>query len=564
MEIILQWLQDGLSGLGPLFILLGLLIFVHELGHFLVAKFYGVRVETFSLGFGKKILQFKKDETVYCISLIPLGGYVKMYGDDPTQPVPDDEKKNAFLEKPVGQRIAIVLAGPLMNLFFAGVLFFMIAMVGQEVPGPYLGDVQASSKAYELGFRSGDKVVSIDGEEFETWKAIFNKIKASPQKELTFKIKRETSGEMAELKVTPQYGPNPDVLASGEQVGVIEGMGIESLAPMVGVPSSESVAYQAGLRPLDYISKVNGKEVPTLRQLEPILLAEIKAGKNLKLSVGDVLSEKPGKDKVIKINFEEVGKDLDLANGAMAALGLESSEVYVMRTKPSGPADQAGLKSGDKFVSLDKTEITEWQNVVDTIKNFNPESQFIAARVIRDGKMIDLKMKPEMTDLLNSKGQDEQRFTVGIYPGMSLAFPNMHLQRTSNVIEAFKIGVKKSIDWTGIIAMGFVKMVQGEVSTRNIGSLITIGRYASHSFEAGISQFLRMMAIISINLFLINLLPVPVLDGGHLMFFGIEALRGAPLSLKKMEIAQQFGLVILMSLMAFALFNDISNWFAAW
>jgi regulator of sigma E protease len=564
MEMMLQWLQDGLSGLGPLFILLGLLIFVHELGHFMVAKFYGVRVETFSLGFGKKILQFTKDETVYCISLIPLGGYVKMYGDDPTQPVPDEEKGNAFLEKPVGQRIAIVLAGPLMNLFFASVLFFMIAVVGQEVPGAFLGDIEKDSKAYELGFRSGDKIESIDGETFLTWKSVAQKIKASPEKPLNFKVKRESSGKTEELKVTPVYGVNQDVLASSDQVGVIDGLTIESLAPLVGVPNKDSIAYKAGLRPLDYILKVNGKEVPTLRQLEPILVAQIEAGKNLKLVVGDILSEKPAEDKIIKIDFEKFEVDFDLSKGAMAALGLESSEVYVMRTKPGGPAEEAGLKSGDKFVSLDGVEIVQWQQVVETIKNFKPENQAIAATIIRDGNELDLQLRPEMTDLLNAKGQDEERYTVGIYPGMSLAFPNMHLQRTSNLIEAVQIGVQKSIDWTAIIAMGFVKMFQGEVSTRNIGSLITIGRYASHSFEAGISQFLRMMAIISINLFLINLLPVPVLDGGHLMFFGIEALRGAPLSLKKMEIAQQFGLVILMSLMAFALFNDISNWFAAW
>ncbi|MEO0335796.1 MAG: RIP metalloprotease RseP [Pseudomonadota bacterium] len=559
--MILQWLQDGLSGLGPLFILLGLLIFVHEFGHFIVAKFYGVRVETFSLGFGKKILQFKKDETVYCISLIPLGGYVKMYGDDPTQPVPDDEKKSAFLEKPVGQRIAIVLAGPLMNLFFAGVLFFMIALVGQEVPGPYLGDIEKNSKAYELGFRSGDKIESIDGESFVTWRSIAQKIKASPETQLKFVIKRELGGETIDLSVTPVFGEDQAVLASSDPVGVIEGLTIESLAPMVGVPNKDSIAYTSGLRPLDYISKVNGTEVPTFRQLEPILKTAIESGKGLKLSVGDVINEKPGEDKIVEVKIDS---QLDLSGGAMAALGLESSEVYVMRTKPGGPAETAGLQSGDKFVTLNEVNILQWQQVVETIKAFNPEEQFIAATVIRAGEEVTLQLKPEMTDLLNARGQDEQRFTVGIYPGMSLAFPNMHLQRTSNVIEAFQVGVKKSLDWTGIIAMGFVKMVQGQVSTRNIGSLITIGRYASHSFEAGISQFLRMMAIISINLFLINLLPVPVLDGGHLMFFGIEALRGAPLSLKKMEIAQQFGLVILMSLMAFALFNDISNWFAAW
>src|SRR5688500_5983660 len=141
MNLITQtqnFIQNFIYGVPPFLLLLGILIFVHELGHFLVAKFFGVRVETFSLGFARKILSFKRGDTTYCLSLIPLGGYVKMYGDDPTADVPAQEKKYAFLHKPVMQRIAIVLAGPLMNLFFAILLFTAIAGVGTQVSGPFI------------------------------------------------------------------------------------------------------------------------------------------------------------------------------------------------------------------------------------------------------------------------------------------------------------------------------------------------------------------------------------------------------------------------------------------
>lgn len=177
-------MMEGLSSLfnnvAPFFILLGLLIFVHELGHFLVAKFFGVRVETFSLGFGKKVLSFQRGDTVYCLSAIPLGGYVKMFGDDPSAEVPVDQRSYAFLYKPVMQRVAIVLAGPLMNLFFAIFIFTVIAGLGEEMPGPVVGDVAESTKAFASGFRSGDKITAINNEATPTWVQIKRKSKARP------------------------------------------------------------------------------------------------------------------------------------------------------------------------------------------------------------------------------------------------------------------------------------------------------------------------------------------------------------------------------------------------
>ena len=156
MEWLFNFIQQSLSFLVPLTILLGVLIFVHEMGHFLVAKFYKVKVEVFSLGFGPKIFKFQRGDTTYCISLIPLGGYVKMFGDDPSasDAISDDQKHGSFLHKPVGQRIAIVLAGPLMNFFFAILVFFMVAIVGENMIRPIIGDVQEDSGCMGLWFPS--------------------------------------------------------------------------------------------------------------------------------------------------------------------------------------------------------------------------------------------------------------------------------------------------------------------------------------------------------------------------------------------------------------------------
>ena len=169
MDWLLNFIQDSVSFLVPFIILLGVLIFVHEMGHFLVAKFYKVKVETFSLGFGPKIFQFQRGDTTYCVSLIPLGGYVKMFGDDPSVEVPEEERYGSFLHKPVGQRIAIVLAGPLVNFFFAMFIFFVIAIVGENMISPIIGDVEKDSAAWTYGFRPGDTIQSVNGDLAQTW-----------------------------------------------------------------------------------------------------------------------------------------------------------------------------------------------------------------------------------------------------------------------------------------------------------------------------------------------------------------------------------------------------------
>lgn len=561
MEVIVSFLQSSLSAIGPLFILLGLLIFVHELGHFMVAKFYGVRVETFSLGFGKKIFQTKKGDTTYCISLIPLGGYVKMFGDDPTREVEISEKKYSFLDKPVSQRIAIVLAGPLMNLFFAGLLFFMIALIGQDVPGPYLGDIKIASQAHKLGFRSGDQILSINGDKISTWKQASDLVKESSGKTLSFVVKTERSEERRTISAPVVSGKGQDILKPDKIVGQIDGFSLESLSTLIGIVDPMGLAAKSGLKTLDYIEKINNQKVIGFRNIEPLLLEALKTDGKVNITVFAFERNEKPITREVSINLSALPEsDKDL----LTRLGIESAELYLLDLKPDGPAMTGGLMRADKILGIDNQPISDWSQVLNSIKGYSKEGQPIEISYLRGTHTGTAQVIPEMTSLMNAVGQEEQRFTIGIYPGLSQSYPPMVLSRTNNPIEALKIGAIKSVEWTNIIVLGLARMVTGDVSPKNIGSLITIGRYASSSFEAGLSQFLRMMAIISINLFLINLLPVPVLDGGHLVFFSIEALRGAPLSMRKMEMAQQFGLVILISLMAFAFFNDISNLFSAW
>lgn len=551
------------TSVAPFFILLGLLIFVHELGHFLVAKYYGVRVETFSLGFGKKLLAYKRGDTTYCISMIPLGGYVKMYGDDPTADVPAEERKYAFLHKPVMQRVAVVLAGPLMNLFFAILLFTVISGIGEEMPGPFAGDISVNSRAYEVGFRSGDRIAAINNEPMPSWVHVRKKIEESAGQALDFTIERKTEPQPLQIQAAINVGENENIFASERQVGQVEGLTAESRSTLVGVKDPNSPAAQSGIRSLDLIVGVNGQKISFWRDLEPMLKQAVEAGAPFQIQVREVtLPETDANTRSVTIDPTNLGKAEDFT----AALGVEPAELYIYQLKKGSPADKAGVKSKDKVVRINGEEVQAWNEVLARVKSYNPEKhkEGIEFTVLRDGEENTYKIVPEMTKLMTMKGQEEKRYTIGIISGFLPATPDTVLYRVSGPVAMLKQGVKDTVMWTEFVVMSLVRLVQGEVSAKNVGGVITIGRVASHSFAAGLSTFLKTMAIISINLFLLNLLPVPVLDGGHLLFYAIEVVKGNPLSMRKMELAQQIGLMLLMILMVFAFFNDITNLLNRW
>lgn len=257
-------------------VLLGLLIFVHELGHFLVAKYYKVRVEVFSLGFGPKIFKVKRGETVYAISAIPLGGYVKMFGDDPTADVGTDQKQFAFTHKPVGQRIAIVLAGPLMNLGFAVILFAGVANLGEQALAPKLGDIDTETAAYAAGFRSGDTIASVTGDgvnapAVKTWDEFQHIVDASADKALQVSVERAGTGAKEVVQVTPKLTANKNVLSWDRQVGEIDGLSYSSRASIVGIRNPESIAGKAGLKTGDVIHSVNGTKMTRWREFKDVL-----------------------------------------------------------------------------------------------------------------------------------------------------------------------------------------------------------------------------------------------------------------------------------------------------
>jgi regulator of sigma E protease len=569
MEILTTLISKFASGIGPFVLLLGLLIFVHELGHYLVAVWCGVRVETFSLGFGKKIFSFKRGHTTYCISLIPLGGYVKMFGDDPTKEVSAEEKEYSFLHKPVSKRIAVVLAGPLMNLFFAAFLFSYIGVLGEEVVSNKIGDVYVNTAAYTAGFRSGDRITSVNGVATTHWKQIQSAIESSSGQNVTFQVSREDN-TIAEVNATPVLSKNDFIFTTQREVGKIEGLGIESSATMVGVTSSDSIAAKAGIQTFDYIEKIDGQEIKYFRDIQRVLSASIDKP-NWKVTVssysentGAEQKEAPQREVVLENPYSAKPSDSHSIENIVLSLGITKPDLFLLNIKPDAPAAKAGMKKGDYIASIDNKPIVTWTDVTNKIKSYSSEQGPIQFGIIRGTETLNISAIPEKIELPTAQGAIETRYAIGIVPAISIAPNEPFLLKTSGISDTLFLGVEKSWEWSKFIAISFVRLVQAEVSPKNIGGVITIGRVASQSFEAGAVVFLRFMAILSINLFLLNLLPVPVLDGGHLVFFTIEAIKGSPLSLKKMEIAQQFGMILLLCLMVFAFYNDIRQLITSW
>ena len=545
-------------------ILLGLLIFVHELGHFLVAKYFKVRVEVFSLGFGKKLLSFRRGETEYCIAAVPLGGYVKMFGDDPSADVSEADRAGSFLHKPVGQRIAVVLAGPIMNLLFAFLLYSAIAMIGEKALFPGLGDLAQNSAAWSSGFRSGDTILEIDGKSISTWNELEKKIQSNPGKPLRFGIQRE-DGTATSLEATPKLIANPNVLSWTKEIGDIDGLTFLSRSATIAVIPG-SAAAKAGMRSGDSIVKINATQFRRWREIERAvgsftketkLTFTVQRGFIEALQKADEEAQPQTLEIVVDVPPTAAGQS---GTAALRALGFDDPELYLASIEKDSPAEKAGLLPGDQLVSINGEKLTKFEEVVGRIRAFDGTKPIDFA-VIRDGKPMTLAISPNVKKRMNHMGQEETRFEVGIRPMIIDDVPQTVQVATGNVIEAVERGAVRSVEMSGAIVVGLVRLFQGQVSSKNVGGFLSIGQMAKKSWSMGPSEFLMAMAVISLNLFVLNLLPVPVLDGGHLVFYTIEAIRGAPLSMQKMELAQRVGAALLVGLMVFALFNDVSRIF---
>ena len=534
MEFLLS-IKSYIFATGPFFLVIGVLIFIHELGHFLAARYFGVRVEVFSLGFGPKILKKKYGDTVYCISAIPFGGYVKMYGGNPLEEIPEDQKKYGFLsQKPLPKWI-IAFGGPFMNIILAVAIFFALTLgYGIKRLPSELGDIKKNTEAYSLGFRSGDTIKQVNGKKISYYKDFYKILRKSPNKTLNFQVLNEGQ-KIKTIKVNVNEKDNPSPWEWKKRVGVIEGLSPISLASKVGVIKG-SLADQAGLETFDKIEKVNGQEVRYWRDLEKM----IPSLKSTQLEV------KRGEEK----------KTITLVGGNLKSLGIMSSDLYVEKVAPGTPAEKIGLKSKDRLVFLDGKKLTDFQD----LKKIVSSKEEFEITYERGSKLISTMIKPKLTF---QQGDAKSKAKIGVMSAGENTTPPQLTERKS-LLSSLGHSVNLVTGYLNLTVASLWKMIKGEFSFRNMSGAVSIGRVAHQSYQRGFQEFMTLIALVSIALFFFNVLPIPVLDGGYLLFFAIEGILRRPISPKKLVFFQSLGLALLLPLMVAVNLVDIYNWVTDW
>jgi regulator of sigma E protease len=328
-----------------------------------------------------------------------------------------------------------------------------------------------------------------------------------------------------------------------------------SKAALIGVQKDSPLAA-LGLKTGDRITAINGQPVLYWRDLEATF-AKQDPKRALQIDVERAPSTENKNTETMSVTLAPMA----LPKYDFQTLKLESSDLYLGTILEGTPAKTAGLMPGDRILQINETKIEKWDDVISSVKSYDGNKEGVKLQVMRGPEILKMTIVPQMISQMTPGGVEDKRYTIGVAPFINFAMPELVKVSTKNPIEATKIGVQRTWDVSVMTVMSFVRLFEGKVSPKNIGGVISIGQAASETFKIGISPFLRMMGLISVNLFILNLLPIPVLDGGHLLFYTIEGLKGAPISMKKMEIAQQVGLVLLMSLMVFALFNDFTRLF---
>jgi regulator of sigma E protease len=550
-------IESFLSALPYFVILIGLLIFVHEGGHFIFAKLFGVKVHVFSLGFGPKLVGFTRGETLYKISLVPVGGYVKMLGEDPTEEIAPEDKGRAFGDKPAFQRFLIIIGGPVMNIVFPLFVHFGAGLSLTEVVPAEAGVVLPGTPAWEAGIRPGDVIESIDGQKVYSFDDLIELVSPRPGQEINVTVRR--GSQTFERTVVPAPTEVPIILEEKETIGKI-GIGPGYLPPLIGVSQPDSAAALAGLETFDLIVLVDGDPILRLVDLERKLIKT--AGSTATLDVKHIKADAKPPFEPFVDQFSKESRKVEIRipehAKSLADLGIESSADYVAFVTPGGAAEKIGLKRGDRLVSLDGRPFPMGQ-IFMALDEAPQMSRTLAWT--RDGQRFESSYQQTFVPAgeAGDLGLDRDRYDKGFWSiaGMSILpdlVPNQALVST-----AFKYAISET--WAGIriIGIGMKLLFQGKVSLRSLGGPLMIGQMAGQAGQQGMRTFFWMMALISLNLGLINLLPIPVLDGGQIVFIAIESVTRQPISRVVKERVMLVGVAMILLLMVFATWNDIAR-----
>ncbi|SET17904.1 regulator of sigma E protease [Nitrosomonas marina] len=436
---------------------LGILITFHEFGHYLVARWNGVKVLRFSVGFGQPVFRKRlgRDQTEWVVAAIPLGGYVKML-DENEGKVEKEDLPRAFNRQPVGRRFAIVAAGPLANFLLAIVMYWFMFVLGVEGIKPVLGPVVPDTPVARANFEQGETIVRIGNEPVESWQdARWTLLRFAVERSSAVPIETVNQNGQINRRQLDLSGIHPDDL-EGNVLGII---GFNLFQP----------------------------------EIKPV--------------IATVMSD--------------------------------------------GAGERAGIRAGDEILAVNDRDVYSWIEFVPEVQQ-NPEQPLILD-ILRDDQVITLTVTP---DSVVENGKTVGR--IGIMPEIDQSlFDAMRVMVTYPAGEAIIIAMNKTWETTVLTLSMLSKMITGDVSWKNVSGPISIADYAGQSAQMGLASYLAFLALISVSLGVLNLLPIPILDGGHLMYYVIEIIKGSPVSEKTMIIGQKIGLLMLFTLMTFAIYNDI-------
>ncbi|MDH5672552.1 MAG: site-2 protease family protein [Myxococcales bacterium] len=535
-------------------VMVGVLVFVHELGHFAWAKVFGVRVLKFSLGFGPRIAGFSRGGTEYVISAFPLGGYVRMLGENPRDEVRARERGQSFAEQSILRRMVIVTGGPMMNLTFPILLYFVVFLGDTALTPATIGVVFPNRPAHGL-LEPGDRVVAIDGDPIETFYELARAVESSPGSQLRFTVERE--GEQLALDITPVSDVKELPLEMREQVGRIGVMPHHPQA-VVGVASAGSPAGASRLRTFDLVVAAAGRPVHSLIDLSRTL--EKNRGSMVPLTylrptpVQDALGGLVELD-VYEPRLAALTPDSGSAPGLERA-GVQSADLFISHVTHGSPEHRAGLLPGDRLLELDGRPIQLWATFLQDLRAGRGRKHRL--RYLRAGEMREASYALEHRKGVTEHGQVFDRYVVGIRNWVPTA-PDPPVPNPNPLLYAVRESFRATTEVVQLTVFSVVRLLQGRLSVKSIGGPLTIFEVAGTAAREGALNYLTLMAFISINLGLINLLPIPLLDGGHLPFFFYEGVARRPVGVKAREYAHIAGFVVLVGLMVLAFKNDIER-----
>jgi len=553
-------------------IMIGALVFFHEFGHFIVAKAFDVKVLRFSIGFGPKILGFEYGETEYVICALPLGGYVQMLGHDfgDLEIVEEDEMDRALMAKPIWQRSLVILAGPVANIILPVVIYFIVAMTQAQMPPSLIGEVFDDTPAAAAGLQPGDRIVAIEGKEARYWHDITDAVVDAPGVPLTFTYERD--GERHDVEITPETKTSTDFLGLDMRTYGQIGIHLGAYGPTIAMTGPDTPAKAGGLEPFDRVVSVNGEAVERYDELA----SKIRSSKGQKL---DLVVMRP---KSIGVDYGEFFR-FDIVNASVQpvevdgtwSIGVVRAQMVVSEILEDSAAAKAGFEAGDRVVALNGRRLSAWDMLVRAIHN--EINQTIVAReagddspvevpfevtYVRNGETLKTTLTPHVFKYPDQAKQDRYKIDIGWGHMSDLILPDdIDFPLGARTAFAASNSVDETWGYVKMMVRGLARMVQGKVGLDSVGGPILIGELAAKAGEAGAEPFLRMMALISINLAIFNLLPIPILDGGQLTLFAIEAVKRGPISFRTRQIAAYIGFAMIVMIMILAFKNDIErNW----